>query len=183
MLDRRTFLKKLGGSVAAGVAAVTLGPALASASAKEAPVSQTRLESQKDRVSRLRKHIEEGGENDLFSHDYVNKAPWHRARLQPETLLSDARLSVEDAVAGGDKVVVRWRMRGTWTKPYMGINPTNKPINVSGINIYRFVGDKIVESTGEFGLAGLVAQAFSENTGEEEQCAEALQTVSRGRLA
>ncbi|HYP40627.1 MAG TPA: ester cyclase [Chloroflexia bacterium] len=132
----------------------------------------------KDRLARLRRNIEEGGENDLFSRNYVNNAPWHQEKLDTNSVFSDARISVEDMVDGGDKVVVRWRLRGTWSKPFRSIKPTNKPIDVTGINIYRFVGDKIVESTGEFDLAGLAGQALDAGA-TEEQCSEAMQVLTK----
>ena len=59
-------------------------------------------------------------------------------------LLPDARFSVEEATAEGDKVVVRWQLRGTWTKDFAGNKATGKELNLTGMSMYSgFVGDKI----------------------------------------
>jgi steroid delta-isomerase-like uncharacterized protein len=54
------------------------------------------------------------------------------------TAFPDFRATVEDLFAEGDKVVVRWTVRGT-------IAPTGKHISVAGMDIYHFRGGKIVE--------------------------------------
>lgn len=132
-----------------------------------------------DRVNWLRQNIEGDAEN-LFSPNYVNRAPWHneQIRSQANTMFSKYRFTVEDMIESGDKVVVRWRLRGTWAKPFLNIDATNKPVDFTGITIYRFEGDKIVESDGEFDLAGLSAQALAAGV-TAQRCQEALQVLSR----
>src|SRR5437868_2420168 len=63
--------------------------------------------------------------------------------------LPDADASIEDEIAEGDKVVVRWRMGGTHTGELMGIPPTGKQVTWTGITIYRLTDGKIVEEKGE----------------------------------
>ena len=57
----------------------------------------------------------------------------------------DLQVTVEDEIAEGDKVVTRWTIRGTHQGELMGIAPTDKQIELKGITIHRFEGDKIVE--------------------------------------
>lgn len=57
----------------------------------------------------------------------------------------DARLTMLDLIAQGDKVVVQWTMRGTHRGPLGRIGPTGRPIEVSGVNIERLAGGHIVE--------------------------------------
>jgi predicted ester cyclase len=57
----------------------------------------------------------------------------------------DARFTVDDIVAEGDKVVVRATSTGTHTGEWAGIPPTNKQITWTQIFIFRFVGSKIAE--------------------------------------
>jgi predicted ester cyclase len=57
----------------------------------------------------------------------------------------DVRFEVEDIVAEGDKVVVRWRNRGTHIGEFLGMPPTGKSFSIEGINIYRVQGGQIVE--------------------------------------
>ena len=53
--------------------------------------------------------------------------------------------AVEDVVAEGDKVVVRFSGTGTHQGEFFGIPPTGKPIKSTGINIFRIEDGKIVE--------------------------------------
>jgi predicted ester cyclase len=71
----------------------------------------------------------------------------------------DGKVTVEDIFEVGDKVVVRWRLRGTHSGAVAGIRPTKRPVDVTGINIYRFRGNLVVESWGEVDSAGLAKQA------------------------
>jgi steroid delta-isomerase-like uncharacterized protein len=55
----------------------------------------------------------------------------------------DIQVNIEDEIAEGDKVVVRWTMRATHQGELFGIPPTGKQITNAGINIYRLVNGKI----------------------------------------
>jgi steroid delta-isomerase-like uncharacterized protein len=57
----------------------------------------------------------------------------------------DARSSVEDQVAEDDRVVTRWRARGTHRGELGGMAPTGREFAMDGITIERIVGGKIVE--------------------------------------
>jgi predicted ester cyclase len=74
----------------------------------------------------------------------------------------DLRLTVEDQLAEGDKVVTRWTARGTHTRPvttqYGSMGPTNKQVTITGINIDRIAGGKVVESWGNSDQLGLLQQ-------------------------
>jgi steroid delta-isomerase-like uncharacterized protein len=57
----------------------------------------------------------------------------------------DARSSVEDQVAEGDKVVTRWRARGTHGGPLGELPATGRAVDFGGITIERFVDGRIAE--------------------------------------
>lgn len=57
---------------------------------------------------------------------------------------------IQDLIAEGDRVVVRWRATGTNTGPLFGKPPTGKPFSVTGINIYRVADGRFVEQWSEY---------------------------------
>jgi steroid delta-isomerase-like uncharacterized protein len=57
----------------------------------------------------------------------------------------DLRLTMEDLIAEGDRVVVRFTYRGTHTGDFRGMPPIGKQLAVPGIGIMRVVNGKILE--------------------------------------
>ena len=57
----------------------------------------------------------------------------------------DARYEVDDMIAEGDRVVVRWRLLGTHEGEFAGIAPTGRAIVLRGIAIYRVEAGKLME--------------------------------------
>jgi steroid delta-isomerase-like uncharacterized protein len=70
----------------------------------------------------------------------------------------DVRITIDDQIAEGDKVVTSWTARGTHRGALMGIPPTGKKAEVSGILIDRFSGGKIAETLGRWDTLGLLRQ-------------------------
>lgn len=70
----------------------------------------------------------------------------------------DARLTVEDMIAEGDRVVVRQTFRGTHTGELMGIPPTGKQVSSTGIVITRAANGKAVEQWTNYDDLGLLQQ-------------------------
>jgi predicted ester cyclase len=52
----------------------------------------------------------------------------------------DVISTIEDLIAEGDKVVARWRSCATHQGEYMGIPPTGKEVEFTGISLYRIEG-------------------------------------------
>lgn len=74
------------------------------------------------------------------------------------TAFPDLRVTVEDQIAEGDKVCVRYRFEGTHKGTFNGMPPTNKQVGYSGILIYRILNNRIAEQWTEFDLLGFVKQ-------------------------
>jgi len=53
--------------------------------------------------------------------------------------------TLEDEIAAGDKVVIRWTFRGAHTGAGAGVPPTGKEVVATGINIFRIADGKIAE--------------------------------------
>jgi steroid delta-isomerase-like uncharacterized protein len=66
------------------------------------------------------------------------------------------RISVEDQVAEGDKVVTRWTAHGTHGGELMGLSPTGKEIAVPGIIIDRIREGKIHEEWVDYDGLGMM---------------------------
>jgi predicted ester cyclase len=58
----------------------------------------------------------------------------------------DVTSTIEDLIAEGDKVVARWRSHATHQGDYLGIAPSGKEVEFTGISLYRIEKDKIAES-------------------------------------
>ncbi|TET40562.1 MAG: ester cyclase [Dehalococcoidia bacterium] len=71
---------------------------------------------------------------------------------------ADIQCTIEDMVAEEDKVAVRWTWHGTHTGEFWGIAPTGKQVTITGINVLRIVGGKIVEEWGESDFLGFMQQ-------------------------
>lgn len=70
----------------------------------------------------------------------------------------DMRMTIDQQLVDGDCVVTRWTCRGTHSAPLMGSPATNRKITVTGIQIDRFRGDKIVESWVNWDTSGMLQQ-------------------------
>lgn len=90
---------------------------------------------------------------ELVTEDYVNHNPF----VEPGRAgvikfmghwfdtLSDTKVTVEDALTAGDRVVGRFIYRARHTGPFLGIPPSGAEITIRSIDIWRFQGNKFVE--------------------------------------
>jgi steroid delta-isomerase-like uncharacterized protein len=70
----------------------------------------------------------------------------------------DVRFTIEDLVAEGDTVVDRWTAHGTHQGELMGIPPTGRQATVTGTEMNRCAGGRIVETWTEWDALGLLQQ-------------------------
>ena len=70
----------------------------------------------------------------------------------------DWRVTIEDLVAEGDKVVVRWTGRGTHLGDWDGSPATGRAVTTTGIDIERLVDGLIVEEDGQVDMLGFLRQ-------------------------
>lgn len=63
--------------------------------------------------------------------------------------MPDVQWKAEETIAEGEKVMIRFSMTGTQTKPFMGMPATGRRVSVTTMNIYEFRDGKI---TCEHGL-------------------------------
>jgi len=70
----------------------------------------------------------------------------------------DLKVTIEDMIAEGDKVVARFTMTGTHKGEFMGIAATGKKVTVTGIEILRIAEGKLVEHWEAFDELGMMQQ-------------------------
>lgn len=94
------------------------------------------------------------GAADLVTTDYEEHDPLpgqgsgREGVLDRFSMLSTAlapHFTVEDVVAEGDRVVVRWTNAGTHVGEFAGIPATGKTFEIAGIDIYRVADGQFCE--------------------------------------
>ena len=70
----------------------------------------------------------------------------------------DRRITHEDTIAEGDKVLIRWALSGTQEGEVQGIPPTGRPVTLTGFDLFRIEGGKIAEMWQEADRLGMMQQ-------------------------
>ena len=83
----------------------------------------------------------------------------------------DLHSTVEDVISEGDKLVLRWRIKGTHTGEFMGVAPSNKQIDLPITEIFRIANGQLAEAWDQWSLCGLMQQ-ISANPRPEEAPAQ-----------
>jgi steroid delta-isomerase-like uncharacterized protein len=97
------------------------------------------------------------------SHDWPDDGPSGPMAFRDyyaaiRSAVPDARYEVDDLIAEGDRVVVRWRLLGTHEGDFGGIPPTGKAIELKGIAIYRLESGMLMERWVVSDLHGLLVE-------------------------
>lgn len=102
---------------------------------------------------------------DVVSHDPaepedVRGVEAHKERCQGyRTAMPDLQVTVEDQIAAGDNVAIRWSARGTNDGELMGMPPTGRRMEITGLSIDRFDADgQLVETWDQWDNAGFMSQ-------------------------
>jgi steroid delta-isomerase-like uncharacterized protein len=106
--------------------------------------------------------------DELFAPNYRNYFPgmpdpldregWQQVVTMFRIAFPDLHFTVEDIIAEGDTVVLRWTHRGTHQGDFQGIAPTGKSIMGMGIVFFRLEDGKIVEDRPLFDQLGMLQQ-------------------------
>jgi predicted ester cyclase len=105
---------------------------------------------------------------ELFAAEQAEAAKQGAANLRRG--FPDVISTIEDLIAEEDKVVARWRSHATHQGDYMGIAPSGKEVEFTGISFYRMEEGKIAQSWNIEDHLGLMQQigAFPEPGQSEE---------------
>ena len=108
--------------------------------------------------------VEEIYATDYVYHDPGNPQGWHgqegirQAVSTYRAAYPDLHFAVEDVVAEGDRVVLRWTGTGTHQGNLMGIPPTGKHVTTPGMNLIRYEAGKAVEEWSGWDTLGMMQQ-------------------------
>jgi steroid delta-isomerase-like uncharacterized protein len=58
----------------------------------------------------------------------------------------DLRYSIEEVIAAGDRLVLRWRGQGTHKGEYLGVPASGQPVSYTGITVYELRGERIARA-------------------------------------
>ena len=104
---------------------------------------------------------------DLISSDYQEHDPLpgqgsgREGAVDRFTMITTAlapHFTVDDLVAEGDRVVVRWTNAGTHVGEFAGIPPTGRPFKFAGIDIYRVDDGQLCEHWHVIDQLGMLTQ-------------------------
>lgn len=70
----------------------------------------------------------------------------------------DIHFTIEAQVADGDLIVTQWRVRGTHKGVLMGVPPTNRVVEITGMSLTRYAQGKGVESWTNWDTLSLLQQ-------------------------
>lgn len=77
--------------------------------------------------------------------------------------LSDSEATVDDVIVDGDKVALRWTIKGTHTDDLPNLPASHVSMTTSGVGIFRFEDYKIVEFWRVFDTLGMMSQLGATN--------------------
>ncbi len=99
---------------------------------------------------------------DFIYHDVsgqdINREKALQNNIKGLAAFPDVNYSVDDILAEGDKVAVRFTMRATHKGTFMGAPATGKRIEVKGVEIDKVVQGKISETWDYLDSAGMMNQ-------------------------
>jgi steroid delta-isomerase-like uncharacterized protein len=70
----------------------------------------------------------------------------------------DLRFTIQEQIAEGDKIAVRWTLRATHQGEFQGRPPTGKTFTVTGVSLFRLAEGKIQEINVNMDRFGMMEQ-------------------------
>jgi len=146
--------------------------------------AQAEVEEQnKEVVKRFFEEFNQGNAEiykELFAPDYAYYAPSNSPQpMSREEIMEfmktffeafpESIWSIEDLIAAGDKVIVKFIYRGTHEGEFLGVPATGNKVEMGGIIITRIENGKIVEDRDESDMFGFMQQLGMELKPKEEK--------------
>jgi steroid delta-isomerase-like uncharacterized protein len=84
------------------------------------------------------------------------------------SVFSDISAELHEMIAEADKVVIRWTIRGRHTGNFMGVLPTDKELELTGINIYQIVDHKIIANREQTNISEVIQKLKAANEADAQ---------------
>lgn len=123
----------------------------------------TYVQANKDLVRRIINEVWNARRTDLVTEFFgdTTRAEAEAVHHRLTEAFPDLRILIEDLIAEADRVVARLTFIGTHRGRFRDIEPTGRTVSFGAIRIYRFDGNKVVETWAEQDAVGLLAQLGS----------------------
>jgi predicted ester cyclase len=102
-----------------------------------------------------------------------------RGIAEDRAAISVLRLTIDDQIAEGDKVVTRYTERSIRRGEFLGVAPTGREVFSTGIDIHRIAGDKIAEEWSESSSVNVVVPALEQERQNRERIEQELLVARR----
>jgi predicted ester cyclase len=109
-------------------------------------------------MRRIYEEMWNGGNPDLAAELFAQPEGVERFVSQFLSSFPDLQHVVEEMIAEGDQVAVRFSAQGTHSGTWLQFEPTGKSIHYTGVTLARIAGDKIVEHQTWWDKAALIEQ-------------------------
>jgi steroid delta-isomerase-like uncharacterized protein len=107
--------------------------------------------------------------DELIAADYVDHNPAipglsagregvRQANVLLNAAFPDAVHTIRDQIAEGDKVMTRVDTRGTFAGEFLGLSPTGRVVEISGIAVHRVAEGRLVEHWAHADMAAFMQQ-------------------------
>jgi steroid delta-isomerase-like uncharacterized protein len=97
------------------------------------------------------------GHDPVIKHEPGIKAFGQHA-CQIRATFPDIKFTIEDLLEADGKVAVRWSAQGTHKATFLGVPPTGKRVNVTGVTVMRVSRGKLLESWANWDALGMMQQ-------------------------
>ncbi|PAZ14802.1 hypothetical protein CLM62_17815 [Streptomyces sp. SA15] len=87
--------------------------------------------------------------------------------LAARSAFPDLVTTIDEIVAEGDRMAVRWHSSGRHEGSFLGVPPTNRSVEVDGATFARFEGDLVVEEFVTWDPRSLLAAIGIISVGED----------------
>jgi steroid delta-isomerase-like uncharacterized protein len=98
------------------------------------------------------------GQGQQFHDGLINLEEFRAFAAHLQSAFPDLRVTIDDTIAEGDRVALRWQLQMTHTGQFLRYPATNKKVNISGITIFRMASGKLVAGWDKWDQLGLLEQ-------------------------